>query len=158
MLTQTCSRRAFLSSSLAAFTAALRNRQGLARQTNSFPPTRVITRGPKHHWFGYYDKLQFDPTNRYVLGTEVDFEHRSPRGDDVIKVGMVDLEENDRWIQLGESNAWCWQQGCMLQWLPGSKTKVLWNDRQVRSLCLSYTGREDKHNPYDSAGDLLRQP
>ena len=93
-------------------------------------PTRVITRGPKHHWFGYYDKLQFDPTDRYVLGMEVDFEHRSPTADDVVKVGMVDLEDGDRWIELGESRAWNWQQGCMLQWRPGSETEVLWNDRE----------------------------
>ncbi len=25
--------------------------------------------------------------------------------------------------------AWNWQQGCMLQWLPGEKKKILWNDR-----------------------------
>ncbi len=91
---------------------------------------RAITRGPKHHWFGYYDKLQFDPSGRYVLGMEVDFEHRSPRPDDVIAVGMVDLGDHDRWIELGTSRAWNWQQGCMLQWLPGSKTEVIWNDRQ----------------------------
>jgi len=94
------------------------------------PPVRALTRGPKLHWFGYYDKLQFDPTGRYVLGMEVNFEHRSPRPEDVIKVGMVDLAEGDRWIELGESRAWNWQQGCMLQWLPGSKTEVFWNDRQ----------------------------
>jgi hypothetical protein len=95
-----------------------------------FPPTRVITRGPRHHWFGYYDKLQFDPTSRYVLGMEVAFEHRSPKADDIIKVGMVDLQDQDRWIELGESSAWNWQQGCMLQWLPGSDSKVIWNDRE----------------------------
>lgn len=94
------------------------------------PPIRQITRGPKFHWFGYYDKFQFDPTGRYVLGMEVDFEHRSPRPDDVIRVGMVDLADGDRWIELGSSRAWCWQQGCMLQWLPGSKREVLWNDRE----------------------------
>lgn len=95
-----------------------------------FPPTRVITKGPRHHWFGYYDKLQFDPTSRYVLGMEVAFEHRSPRADDVIKIGMVDLQDGDRWIELGESSSWNWQQGCMLQWLPGSASKIIWNDRQ----------------------------
>ena len=100
------------------------------------PPVRAITKGPKYHWFGYYDKLQFDPTCRYVLGMEVDFEHRSPRADDVIKIGMVDLQDNDRWTELGESRAWCWQQGCMLQWRPGSKTEVLWNDRECeRFVC-----------------------
>jgi len=25
------------------------------------PPVRAITRGPKFHWFGYYDKLQIRP-------------------------------------------------------------------------------------------------
>ena len=95
----------------------------------TLPPVRTITKGPNFHWFGYYDKLEFDPSGRYVLGMEVDFEHRPPRPDDTVAVGMVDLKEGDRWIELGRSKAWCWQQGCMLQWLPGSKTKVVWNDR-----------------------------
>lgn len=100
-----------------------------AAEASSFPPVRTLTRGPKFHWFGYYDKLEFDPSNRYVLGMEVDFQHRSPRPSDVIKIGMVDLQDNDRWIELGESTAWCWQQGCMLQWMPGTESTILWNDR-----------------------------
>src|SRR6187401_530994 len=66
------------------------------------PPVRVITRGPKFHWFGYYDKFEFDPTNRYVLGMEVDFEHRQPKPEDTIRIGMVDLHDSDRWIELGQ--------------------------------------------------------
>jgi len=96
----------------------------------ALPPVRPITQGPKFHWFGYYDKLQFDPSGRYVLGMEVDFEHRSPRPDDAIKVGIVDLQDNDRWIELDQTRAWNWQQGCMLQWRPGSKSEILFNDRQ----------------------------
>ena len=61
---------------------------------------------------------------------QVDFEHRSPRSDDVIRLGMVDLEDGLRWIDLDESRAWCWQQGCMLQWRPGSETEIMWNDRE----------------------------
>src|SRR5690349_4584272 len=90
---------------------------------------RAITRGPKFHWFGYYDKWQFDPTDRYVLGMEVGFEHRSPTPEDTIRLGMIDLHDNDRWTDLGETKAWCWQQGCMLQWLPGSQDEVIYNDR-----------------------------
>lgn len=93
-------------------------------------PVRTLTRGPKHHWFGYYDKRQFDPTQRYVLGMEVGFEHRPPTADDEIRVGMVDLKDGDKWIDLGSSCAWGWQQGCMLQWVPGSADEVIWNDRQ----------------------------
>lgn len=99
-------------------------------RTESLPRVRTITRGPKYHWFGYYDKLEFDPSGRYVLGMEVDFEHRSPTPDDQIKIGMVDLIDGDRWIELGATHAWCWQQGCMLQWIPGSSSKIIWNDRE----------------------------
>lgn len=98
--------------------------------TAELPPIRAITKGPRHHWFGYYDKLQFDPSGRFVLGMEVDFEHRSPRPDDVIRLGMVDLHDGDRWTEIGQSSAWNWQQGCMLQWRPGHADEVFWNDRQ----------------------------
>jgi len=92
---------------------------------------RAITRGPKFHWFGYYDKRQFDSKGRYALAMEVDFEHRSPRPDDVVRLGMVDLEDHDRWIPLAETRAWNWQQGAMLQWLPGSNREVIFNERQA---------------------------
>ena len=92
-------------------------------------PIRAITRAPDYHWFGYYDKLQFDPTSRYVLAMAVDFEHRPPRPGDEIRIGVIDLEAGDAWRPLGTTTAWCWQQGCMLQWLPGSAREVIWNER-----------------------------
>ncbi len=104
--------------------------EDLSRLSEALVPTRAITKGPRFHWFGYYDKLQFDPSNRFVLSNEVSFEHRTPTADDRIQVGMVDLEDGDRWIELGKSDAWGWQQGCMLQWRPGSKSEVIWNDRE----------------------------
>ena len=45
-------------------------------------------------------------------------------------MGMIDLADGDRWIELGQTRAWCWQQGCMLQWIPGSDREVIWNDRE----------------------------
>lgn len=92
-------------------------------------PIRAITSG-KAHWFGYYDKEQFDPTDRYVLAAEVDFEDRTPTADDVIVLGMVDTQDGDKWIPLVESNAWGWQQGCMLQWIPGTDSKIIYNTRE----------------------------
>src|SRR4051812_13697334 len=80
------------------------------------PPVRAITKPPGFHWFGYYDKLQFDPSSRYVLGMQGSFEHRMPTAGDKVRVGMVDTGEGDRWIDLGESHSWSWHQGCMLQW------------------------------------------
>ncbi|MFC1508674.1 hypothetical protein ACFL60_03190 [Candidatus Omnitrophota bacterium] len=123
----------------------------LPKRIESWVPARPITRGPAYHWFGYYDKLQFDPSGRYALGMEVDFEDRSPGPGDVIKVGMIDLQDNDRWIELGETRAWNWQQGCMLQWRPSSTNEVLWNDREGgRFVChiLNITTRKKRTIPY----------
>ncbi|MEO8351517.1 MAG: hypothetical protein ABI680_07280 [Chthoniobacteraceae bacterium] len=125
-------RRRFLESAIAATFAAPRLR---AQDAPALPPVRAITSGPKFHWLGYYDKLQFDPSGRYVLSNQVDIEHRSPTADDTIQVGMVDIEDGDKWIELGESRAWNWQQGCMLQWLPGSNGEVIWNDREGDHFC-----------------------
>ncbi len=102
---------------------------GTGEKIKSIVPIRAITSG-KAHWFGYYDKEQFDSTDRYVLAAEVEFEDRSPNEDDVIILGMVDTQDGDKWIPLSESNAWGWQQGCMLQWVPGSDSKIIYNTRE----------------------------
>lgn len=95
-----------------------------------YPPIRQITHGPKFHWFGYYDKLQVDPTNRFALGMEVDFEHRSPTAKDTISLGIIDLKNNNDWTEISSTKSWCWQQGCMLQWIPNSEIEVIWNTRE----------------------------
>lgn len=92
-------------------------------------PAVPITQGPQRHWFGYYDKQQISADGRYALGMQVDAQYRSPTADDVLRIGMVDLQHEYQWTTLGESRAWGWQQGCMLQWVPGSSEEVLWNDR-----------------------------
>ena len=115
--------------STSALAATLTNAAKFAPEAE-LPPVRALTHGPKFHWRGYYDKLLFDPANRFVVACEVDFEGRSPTADDVLRVGMIDLQDSDRWIELGTSRAWNWQQGCMLQWVPGSACEVIWNDRE----------------------------
>ncbi len=89
---------------------------------------RSITSGDKQHWFGYYDKWQIDTTGRYALGGEVETFFRSPTPQDILRVGLIDLEDNNAWKEIGTSTSWGWQQGCMLQWLPGSDSEVIWND------------------------------
>ena len=131
----TTSRRRFLSSLAVSLPATSALAQvltdaGSRAPEEKLPPVRAITRGPKFHWRGYYDKLLFDPANRFVLANEVDFEHRSPRAGDVIRVGMIDTQDGDKWIELGSTRAWNWQQGCMLQWVPGTQSEAAWNDRE----------------------------
>jgi len=100
------------------------------KHLNTEFPIVKLTSGDKQHWFGYYDKLQVDPTGRYVLGCEVDHFFRSPTPQDTMRIGIIDLQNNNEWREIGISTAWGWQQGCMLQWIPGEKNKVIWNDLQ----------------------------
>ena len=81
-------------------------------------PLRAVTRGPGHHFFGYYDKTCWDGSGRYLLCLETDFVDRPPGPADEATVGIVDLQDGDRWRPLARTRAWNWQQGAMLHWLP----------------------------------------
>ncbi len=123
-------RRKFLKKSL-IIGAAVNTVPALASFSSSQDIEVVkLTSGPKYHWFGYYDKQQISADGRYALGMEVDFQYRSPNENDEIRIGMVDLQDSNKWIQIGKCQAWGWQQGCMLQWVPGSSEEVVWNDRE----------------------------
>ena len=98
--------------------------------TSPAVPVRPVTSGPGFHWFGYYDKLPFDPSGRYLLGMAADFESRSPEPEDAVRLGIIDTLKGDSWREVGTTTAWCWQQGCMLQWIPGSDRRIIWNERQ----------------------------
>ncbi len=88
-----------------------------------------ITPGDGQYFFGYYDKWQFDPTDRYELGMKSRFMDRPPAPGDAIEIGMIDRDQDHCWAGLGSTTAWCWQQGCMLQWLPSSEGEVIYNVR-----------------------------
>ncbi|MFQ6098076.1 MAG: hypothetical protein ACE5O2_10160, partial [Armatimonadota bacterium] len=105
--------------------------KGTVTRTELHLPVRRVTRGPRHHWFGYYDKWQFDATDRYLLGMETSFIDRPPRPGDTIVLGMVDLLAGCEWTPIAETRAWCWQQGTMLQWLGSAPDRlVIHNDRE----------------------------
>lgn len=90
-----------------------------------------ITNPPKHHFFGYYDKCPWDATGRFLLVMETDFMDRPPTADDPLTIGMIDLQNGNQWMPLAQTRAWCWQQGCMLQWLPSAPDRlIIYNDRE----------------------------
>ena len=93
-------------------------------------PIQRVTQGPKHHFFGYFDKFPWDKSGRRLLAQEIDFTARQPRPGEKATLGMIELTENNRFVPLAETDAWCWQQGCMFQWLNDSETKVIYNDRE----------------------------
>ena len=80
----------------------------------------AVTEGPKHHFFGYYDRCAYSASGKYVLALEADFMDRAPRPDDAARIGIVDLDHGNNFDPIAETFAWNWQQGAMQQWLPGA--------------------------------------
>ncbi len=94
-------------------------------------PIRAVTKGQRHHFFGYYDKSPWDDAMERVLGLEVGFMDRPPTGRDVAVIGVMDVARDYTWQPVAETRAWCWQQGAMLRWLPGSGDReIIYNDLQ----------------------------
>ncbi len=90
---------------------------------------------PFYHGFFFYncspdDGLHFDPSGRYIIAMRIFIEGREVRPDDRGEIGMIDLKKKNNWTPAGQTTAWNWQQGCMLQWLPGSASSVIYNDRE----------------------------
>jgi len=106
-----------------------------------------MTRGPKFHWFGYYDKFPWDATGRYLLSLEVDFMDRVPVPGDIAGIGMVDLQDGLQWIPLGQTEAFNWQQGTHLQWMPTAPDReIIYNhlagDKYVSIIQDVHTGEK----------------
>lgn len=104
---------------------------------------RPITKGPMHHFFGYYEKSPWDKSGKYILSHEVNFNNRAPTERDSLKIGIIETTENYQFTPLAMTKAWNWQQGSMLQWYPSDgETLIMHNDRiknqfvgVIRNLC-----------------------
>ncbi|HPD16410.1 MAG TPA: hypothetical protein PLE19_15765 [Planctomycetota bacterium] len=90
--------------------------------------TRISDPEGQYTGFFFYQCLQFDPTDRYVLGMRVYIQNREVRPTDRADIGLIDLQDGCKWTKIGETTAWNWQQGARAQWRPASN-EVVWNDR-----------------------------
>ena len=80
------------------------------------------------NWFGYYnyDPLNHDQTKMLCNRTKNDA--CEIKKGMTIELGYYDIPTGE-WHHIGESDSYNWQQGAMLQWLPGTgnENKVIYN-------------------------------
>ena len=79
-------------------------------------------------WFGYYN---YDPLNGNqdkMLCNRATFDGIAPEKGLKIELGYYDIPDG-KWHHIGDSDSWNWQQGAMLQWLPGkdNEDRVIYN-------------------------------
>lgn len=79
-----------------------------------------------HTFFGYYDLIPFHKDGSRVLAMQVPRSTQTSRTP--ARFGYFDLRDaNSAFAELGETWAWCWQQGSRLQWMPGTDNAVFTN-------------------------------
>lgn len=79
-----------------------------------------------HYFFGYYDLQPFSTDGRRHLCHRVSFFDRMPTAEDVCEIGYVTVEDAV-FHRIGDTRAWCFQQGAFLQWFDRDES-VIFND------------------------------
>ena len=99
-----------------------------------------LTRGPKHHFFGYYGISPCNASDRLYACLESAFHDRMPQRGERATIGLVSLEstagEAGAFEPLTTTAAWNLQQGAMIHWLPGAaETTLVFNDLDAGAGC-----------------------
>lgn len=75
-------------------------------------------------FFGYYNISPFNSKDELIFG-QVETSHARGSKKEALKLVYQNKDEQ---IIIGQSQAWNWQQGCMLQWYAESDDTVIYND------------------------------
>lgn len=98
-------------------------------------PLVRLTPADGQYFFGYYDVPAADERGRHLCH-KVTFRDRFPTPEDIATLGYVQLPEPgqmdaavdaESFVVFGETTAWNFQQGSMLQWLGGQAGTCVYN-------------------------------
>lgn len=91
---------------------------------------RCLTRGPEHHFFGYYGICPWNRSGQRLVCLESPFQDHLPKLGEPASIGLVD-PETGAFENIGETRAWNLQQGAMLHWNPlDPEEEILFNDHR----------------------------
>ena len=93
-----------------------------------FSAPRAITQGPLDHFFASYFAINsWSPDFRYALVLETDIKDSLPDGRPCT-LGVVDMQDGNRFIPFTTTRTWNFQEAAMAFWLPWAKDTVVFND------------------------------
>ena len=118
--------RATIMVCIASLTASL----GIAGDFPTYSKPRAITSGPKDHLFAsYYAINAWSADGRYATVLETDVKGRLPTEKDVAVLGVVDAQDNNRFLPLTDTRCWNFQEATMAHWLgTAPQTHFIFND------------------------------
>lgn len=103
-----------------------------------------------HYFFAYYDMRATGKSGKHLCH-RVPFMDRLPTPEDVCEVGYL---EDGKFIKFGETTAWNFQQGAMLQYHPDREDTVFYNvceDGKFYTLTHNFVTGEKKYADRPSA-------
>lgn len=91
---------------------------------------RAITSGPKDHLFAsYYAINAWNADGRYALVLETDVKDHLPTEADAAALGVVDMQDHNRFLPLTDTRCWNFQEAAMAHWLgTAPQTQFIFND------------------------------
>lgn len=88
------------------------------------------------YFYGYYDKSPWDAADRYMICIKVKQAYKSVAPKEPGIVGVIDTQNNNKFIKIGVTHSWNVQQSCMAQWMgPDFKSRILYNDFRDGHYC-----------------------
>ncbi len=116
--------------SLYLLIAAMATGVGTAADFPTYSEPRAITSGPKDHLFAsYYAINAWSADGRYATVLETDVKGRLATESDVAALGVVDTQDNNRFVPLSETRCWNFQEATMAHWLATApQTQFVFND------------------------------
>ncbi|MDX2269518.1 MAG: hypothetical protein NW208_15555 [Bryobacter sp.] len=115
----------------------------------------AITKGPKHHFFGYYGIPPWNRSQKLMVCLEADFQDHLPNAQEAARVCLLDSRTR-KLSPIAETRAWNLQQGAMLHWNPlAPETEILFNDRagdQLITVVLNVENGKRRELPMALAG------
>lgn len=87
------------------------------------PKLKYFSDSNKPTFFGYHDQTPFSLDNSKVLAVSVGFKDYLPENEcKDTQIGYFNKSETgsfkNNFVHVANTNTWCWQQGCILQWHP----------------------------------------
>ena len=86
-------------------------------------------------WFGYYNYDTLNINQQKLLSNRANFDGVAPEKGMTIELGYYNLP-NGIWCHIANSDSWNWQQGAMMQWIPGddNRDKIIYNTSKENRL------------------------
>ena len=116
---------------------------------------QILTKGPKHHFFGYYGICPWNKDETHVLSLESNFQDRLPEANETANIGLVDVKTGE-FKKISETTAWNLQQGAMMHWHPKyPNEEILYNDfhnNQLSSAVMNIKTGKKRFLPHPVSG------